>query len=173
MSERSRSATIADFVERAYQVLGEIDYYQILGLARDAGPDAVRAAYYRLAARLHPDTHGDEIDPIFKQKLTSVYSRLVEAYRVLSNPAQREPYDAGLADGEMRLSTGVRLKVKPEDAISDPGARRFYVLGVQALNGRDPKSAVMNLRMALSRESCPVIQVALADAEAQLKAGQG
>lgn len=166
---RSRSATIADFVERAYQVLGEIDYYQILGVTREVAPDGVRAAYYKLAANLHPDVHGDEVAPEYKQKLTSVFSRVVEAYRVLSNPAERAVYDDGLAGGERRLSSGIRLKPKPEDLIADPGARKFYSLGVQALSGHDAKSAVMNLKMARSRETNPVIDDALAQAEAMLK----
>jgi curved DNA-binding protein CbpA len=166
---RSRSATIADFVERAYQVLGEVTYYQILGVAREVSADEVRAAYYKLAANLHPDVHGDGVDPEYKQKLTSVFSRVVEAYRVLSSASERASYDAGLAEGEVRLSSGVRLKPKPEDMIVDPGARRFYLLGLRALEDHDAKSAIINLKMARSCEACPVIEQALAQAEAKLK----
>jgi curved DNA-binding protein CbpA len=165
MGERIRS-TIVDFVERAFLVLDEIDYYRILGLARDAAPDAVQAAYYKLAARLHPDIHGADVDPEFKQKLTSVFSRVVEAYRVLSVADQRAAYDRGLGAGELRAAGGAKVRTKPEQRIDNPGARRFYSMGMRALDAGDKKSASMHLRMALSLEDNPVIHEALARAGA-------
>jgi DnaJ-class molecular chaperone len=161
-----RRATVADFVERAFVVLGEVDYYQILGLGRDATDDAIRAAYYKLATRLHPDVHGDELEPEFRRKLTAVFSRAVEAYRVLTDGARRLEYDAGLADGEVRMAAGVKVKAKPEESIQDANARKFYTLGAQALGGGDTKAAVMNLRVAFSLERSPVIKEALDRAEA-------
>jgi curved DNA-binding protein CbpA len=160
-----RRTTIADFVERAHAVLEEVDYYRILGLAHDADGDAVRAAYYKLAALLHPDVHGDETTPAYREKLTAVFSRLAEAYRVLIDPGQREAYDRGLAEGEVRMSTGIKVRPRPEELIADVGARRFYRLGMEALAAGNGKSAAINLRMALSMEDCAVIRDALASCE--------
>lgn len=165
MTDRARPATVAEFVERAFAVLGEVDYYRILGVAREVECGAVRNAYYKLAARLHPDVHGEDLDPAFKRKLTAVYSRVVEAYRVLTDPAQRASYDEGLAAGEVRISTGVKVRPRPEELIEDAGARRFYQLGMQALVAGDRKSAVMNLKMALSLEKSAIIEDALQQAE--------
>jgi curved DNA-binding protein CbpA len=168
VTDRGRT-TIADFVERAYAVLGEMDYYRILGVGRDASGEAVRTAYYKLAQRLHPDVHGVDVEPGFKQKLTAVYSRVVEAYQVLASSSQRQRYDEGLSDGELRIQTGVKVVPKPEEMIEDAGARRFYMLGMEALAAGDGKSAVMNLKMALSRESSGIIRDALGRAEAVVK----
>ena len=59
------------------------DYYQILGVAREANPDDIKRAYRRLASQHHPDKGGD----------THRFQEIEEAYRVLSDPAQRQQYD--------------------------------------------------------------------------------
>lgn len=67
------------------------DYYQILGLSRDASEGDVRAAFRKLSLELHPDrTQGDP-------ELTEQYKLVVEANEVLSNPEVRAAYDEALS----------------------------------------------------------------------------
>ncbi len=63
------------------------DYYEVLGVARDAAPDAIKKAYRRLALQFHPDKNpGDkEAEAKFKE--------VAEAYEVLSDKDKRERYD--------------------------------------------------------------------------------
>ena len=62
------------------------DYYDILGVPRDADPDILKNAYRHLAKKLHPDINNDEFsDAQFKD--------LNEAYGVLSDPEKRAAYD--------------------------------------------------------------------------------
>jgi curved DNA-binding protein len=62
------------------------DYYQVLGVPRDADHDAIRRAYRKLARKYHPDLNPDsEAEERFKG--------LGEAYEVLSDPDKRERYD--------------------------------------------------------------------------------
>lgn len=67
-----------------------MDYYHILGVARNADARAIKRAYYQLAKDLHPDRNRH--DP-FAQDL---FKRINEAYRTLSSPEARERYDQRL-----------------------------------------------------------------------------
>lgn len=69
------------------------DYYQVLGVERDAGAERIRQAYRRLARKHHPDLNpGDAA-------ANERFRRLGEAYEVLSDPAKRRRYDAFRASG--------------------------------------------------------------------------
>jgi molecular chaperone DnaJ len=67
--------------------MGEPDYYQILGVSRDASLDAIKQAYHRLVARYHPDLHPE--DPEAEARLRS----LNQAYATLRDPKRRTQYD--------------------------------------------------------------------------------
>ncbi len=67
--------------------MSQKDYYQILGIARDAGQQAVKDAYRKLAFQYHPDKNRG--DPAANQKMKDIN----EAYAVLSDPAKRQEYD--------------------------------------------------------------------------------
>ena len=63
------------------------DYYEVLGVAKDATADQIKSAYRKLAMKYHPDRNPD--NPQAKEKFTEVS----EAYEVLSNPEKRQRYD--------------------------------------------------------------------------------
>ncbi len=63
------------------------DYYDVLGLARDAAEGDVKKAYRRLAMKFHPDRNPD--DPSAEGK----FKEASEAYEVLSDPAKKSAYD--------------------------------------------------------------------------------
>src|ERR1700761_555214 len=66
--------------------LAYTDYYEVLGVPRDADQDAIRRAYRKLARAYHPDLNSDsDAEDRFKA--------LGEAYEVLSDPDKRERYD--------------------------------------------------------------------------------
>jgi DnaJ-class molecular chaperone len=146
-----RRAKIRDFVERAFAALDQIDYYRLLSISSAATDDQIRAAYYNLAASLHPDVHGKEVDKVYRSKLTAVFSRVAEAYKVLSDRPMRARYDRELARGSLRISMGADVAKKGPD-INTPGALKFYKMAQGALRSRDFKSAVMNLKFALQQE---------------------
>ena len=146
-----RRAKIRAFVERAYAVLDQVDYYRMLSISSAATDVQVRAAYYKLAASLHPDVHGLGIDKAYRAKLTAVFSRVAESYKVLSDRPLRARYDRELAKGSLRISMGADIANRGPD-IKTPGALKFFKMGQGALRSRDFKSAVMNFKFALQQE---------------------
>jgi molecular chaperone DnaJ len=72
------------------------DYYDLLGVSRDADPDTLKRAYRRLARQYHPDINKD---PGAEDK----FKEIGRAYEVLSDPQTRSRYDqfgeAGLGGG--------------------------------------------------------------------------
>ncbi|MBS1854621.1 MAG: molecular chaperone DnaJ, partial [Acidobacteria bacterium] len=63
------------------------DYYEVLGVGREAGDQEIKAAYRELAKRYHPDRNPDDASAEEKFKEAS------EAYSVLSDSQKRATYD--------------------------------------------------------------------------------
>ncbi len=63
------------------------DYYEVLGVPRDADAKTIKSAFRRLARRYHPDTSSE---PDAQERFREV----AEAYSVLSDPDKRARYDA-------------------------------------------------------------------------------
>ena len=62
------------------------DYYEILGVARDASAQAIKSAYRKLARKYHPDVNkSSDAQEKFKD--------INEAYEVLGDDAKRKRYD--------------------------------------------------------------------------------
>jgi molecular chaperone DnaJ len=64
------------------------DYYEILGVKRDASPEQIKKAYRQLAMKLHPDV-ATEADAGER------FKKVAEAYEVLQDPKKRDLYDRG------------------------------------------------------------------------------
>ena len=79
------------------------DYYEVLGISRDASDAEVKKAYRKLARQYHPDTNPD--DKGAEEKFKEVQT----AYDILSDPEKRKQYDRfGSADGRAGGAPGER-----------------------------------------------------------------
>ena len=63
------------------------DYYEVLGVPKDAAADVLKKAYRKLAMKYHPDKNPG--DKAAEEK----FKEAAEAYDVLSNPDKRARYD--------------------------------------------------------------------------------
>jgi DnaJ-class molecular chaperone len=63
------------------------DYYEVLGVSREASEEQVKAAYRKLARKFHPDLNPSD------RAAEERFKELQEAYDVLSDPEKRKLYD--------------------------------------------------------------------------------
>ena len=69
------------------------DYYEVLGVSRNATPEEIKSAYRKLAVKHHPDKH--QGDKVAEEK----FKEISEAYEVLSDPNKKSTYDQLGHDG--------------------------------------------------------------------------
>ena len=103
------------------------DYYDVLGVTPDAGPDELQQAFRRLARQNHPDVNKD---PGAEERFKEVN----EAYQALSDPELRKRYDR----------FGEDYRKVPEDWEERVGA------GVAMNSGELPSSRQTNTPSATS-----------------------
>ena len=72
---------------RRSQLAAKRDYYEVLGVPRDAGDDEIKKAFWKLAKQYHPDVNPDDKDAEEKFKEAN------EAYEILSDADKRAKYD--------------------------------------------------------------------------------
>lgn len=63
------------------------DYYEILGVSRNADAGAIKKAYRKLAKKYHPDTNAGD------KQAEKAFKEVTEAYTILSDPEKKKLYD--------------------------------------------------------------------------------
>lgn len=76
------------------------DYYEVLGVSKDASEDEIKKAYRKIAIKYHPDRNPG--DKVAEEK----FKEAAEAYDVLHDPQKRQQYDQFGFDGPMGGGAG-------------------------------------------------------------------
>uniref|UniRef100_H3BDI8 DnaJ heat shock protein family (Hsp40) member B12 n=1 Tax=Latimeria chalumnae TaxID=7897 RepID=H3BDI8_LATCH len=106
-----------DQVEAVKRVKQCKDYYEILGVSRDASEEDLKKAYRKLALKFHPDKN-------HAPGATEAFKAIGNAYAVLSNPEKRKQYDqfgdekvhtARHGHGHADFHRGFEADISPED----------------------------------------------------------
>ncbi len=70
------------------------DPYDVLGVQKNAGPDAIKSAFRKLAKKLHPDANKND------KKAAGKFAELNAAYEILGDEDKRKAFDRGEIDAE-------------------------------------------------------------------------
>jgi len=84
-------------VEDTFDRLNRTDFYSMLDITNNATHDEIKKAYYRVAKVFHPDRHFSLPSETLKNKLNTIFSRITEAYRILSDQKMRSQYEQSLS----------------------------------------------------------------------------
>lgn len=82
------------------------NYYEILGISKNASSDQIKRAYYTLSKKYHPD-----INP----KTANLYRNINDAYNTLKNPLKRKEYDELLELGAFDTNTETTTEFSYKD----------------------------------------------------------
>lgn len=149
------------FGERVGQLhanLDRITYYQLLGVEDDAEAGRIKAAYEQRSLELHPDRFLQLQDTALREKLYTIYKRVVEAFRVLDSPQHRATYDRHLAtrSGSVRLVTTERKKQElaknPWDFARTSSGKTLLRSAIESLRGGQHRKALQLFQAALQLE---------------------
>jgi len=138
------------------------DYYEILGVSRDATPEDIKKAYRKLAMKYHPDKNPQ--DKVAEEK----FKEISNAYEVLNDQEKRKAYDArgqaGLDDlGFQGFQNTSDIFSSFGDIFADMFGGRFYQRQTGPMRGADMRVnlSISFLEAALGTEK--QIQIARAE----------
>ena len=126
------AATRAELAGMAERMRG-CNFFEILGVSRDAGDEAVRSAYVDLAKRTHPDRFSGSSDAI-KRLAEEVFGFVSRAFEALSHGRRREAY-------RLELIRGARIERELEEGRRALAAEHEFQQGEAALRARRYREA--------------------------------
>lgn len=111
---------------------GNQDLYETLNLPRSATNSQIKSAYRKLALKYHPDRQSS---PEEKQKCSEIFTKISNAYEVLSDKQRKENYDRfGVVDDANIAASSQQTRAPQGFGVSDPFGSSFF----GGFGGRDP-----------------------------------
>ncbi|MFB6263709.1 MAG: DnaJ domain-containing protein [Bradymonadaceae bacterium] len=97
---------LADQIDEKFREVQQAEnYYEVLGVERDASEEEIRSTFRKAAKKWHADRYGDELDEAEKKKVRKIFSALNSAHETLSDPDEREEYDRALETGDADIES--------------------------------------------------------------------
>lgn len=93
------------------------DHYEVIELPPRAKTSEIKAAYYALARRYHPDRFHLKSGTKLHDRISSAFARVTQAYETLTDPNARAAYDQNLE--RTRQFTATQKKTEAAEAVDD------------------------------------------------------
>jgi hypothetical protein len=119
--ELDLDADLRRWIDDVHARLGMLSYYALLGVVRNAGPETLKSAYFRITSLVHPDKHYGKRLGSYRAKMEAILLRATQAYEALSDPIRRAQYDASLP--APTLGTSMPTPIDPKTAAQREAAR--------------------------------------------------
>ena len=112
--------------------MAKADYYEILGVNRDASDADIKSAFRKLAKQYHPDLHPND------KEAEKKFKDINEAYEVLSDEKKRAQYDqfghaafdpSAASGGSYGAALGLKIFFPPSQAAGLAGSAGFLKIG--------------------------------------------
>jgi len=131
-------------------------HYDVLGVASDAAPDAIRAAFRRIALADHPDKLPPDSAAAVREAAVRRFQRANEAFECLSDPTARQRYDEEIAWGPAAAAAaaangGVRPP-PPPPVVRVPVRATLSSLGGWTAASVDPRAYASAFGQRITRE---------------------
>jgi len=141
--------------------LPEIDFYQVLGVARSANEEEVKKAYFVLARKYHPDRFGRHLPPGVKEQVDDVFDYITKAYRTLTNRDQKTTYASKLssiaADDDKDRSKNAEIRFRQGKTLFSQGRyEEAIVLLEESVRLKDDKGDFF-LLLAMAESKVPAL----------------
>jgi|GEM_PF-6037786 len=138
-----------EMIDQTYISLSHKDYYTLLGVTTKADMPQIKAAYYRLARKFHPDRYYGLDDPVLKEKIDIIFSTINAAYETLKNSRTRHVYDSSsLDDRRITASSTTQDARKPSAENVAKVAEEYFQRAQKSHSSRNFFEAVQFLRSA-------------------------
>lgn len=115
----------------------ELDYYQVLGVTRQATEAEIKKSYFQLARKFHPDLYGRGVTPEIKAQIEELFDYITKSYRVLTNK-----------DEKPAAAKSVSVE-RPEDKDRSKNAEIRFRQGKTLMSQARYEEAVMFLEQAV------------------------
>lgn len=122
---------LAQRIDRLFNSYEKLDYYDLLEVGKQASRSEIQQQFHQLSLLLHPDRHARlrETQPSAFDRVSAVFKRISEGYRVLIDDSARRAYNLGLRKGMLRANEGAEGEVQHRElAACGSDAARHHVL---------------------------------------------
>jgi len=132
-----------DAIHKAYIASKSQNFYEVLGVDTESSSAQIESAYQKHARQYHPDQQFREGMAQLKDELGELFSRVTEAYKILSDDSRRWEYDLSLA-----TATTDSPKARTTRAMDPAKAREAFAKGIDSFKSRDFESATVHFKEA-------------------------